>query len=153
MVTLELKIPPPAVALFLGLAAWVTSLFTAPIQNAPLLGTSVAIAVAVIGVAVSLAAVLDFRRARTSTNPRKPEASSSLVTGGVYRMTRNPMYVGVALVLVAWSVFLAAPWSLFAPVAFVAYITRFQILPEERALAALFGDAYARYQAKVRRWI
>lgn len=153
MSNLELKIPPPAVALVLGLAAWITSLFTASMQGAALPRMSVAIAFAVVGVAVSLAGIIVLRQARTTTNPTRPHASSSLVTAGVYRLTRNPMYAGVALVLVAWSVFLAAPWSFFAPVVFVAYVTRFQIIPEERVLASLFGGSYATYRAKVRRWL
>jgi len=75
-----------------------------------------------------------------------------LVTGGIYRFTRNPMYVGLLLVLVAWATFLSSLWTLVGPLAFVLYITRFQIKPEESALATLFGQPYADYRAKVRRW-
>jgi protein-S-isoprenylcysteine O-methyltransferase Ste14 len=112
-----------------------------------------AIAIALVGVAFSVAGVLAFRRARTTLDPTRPEQASSLVNSGVYRVTRNPMYVGLACVLVAWAVFLSSAWALLGPVAYVLYIGRFQIEPEERALATLFGSEYANYQARVRRWL
>lgn len=94
-----------------------------------------------------------FRRANTTVNPLKPQAASSLVTAGIYRYTRNPMYLGLLFLLVAWAVLLSSPFALLGPVAFVTYISRFQIVPEERVLAALFGAEYAAYQAGVRRWL
>ncbi|MNJ74873.1 hypothetical protein D3C77_718740 [compost metagenome] len=86
-------------------------------------------------------------------NPLKPASASALVTSGIYRVTRNPMYLGFALVLAAWTVFLASPFTLLGIAAFVLYIDRFQILPEERALHQLFGEAMDEYCARVRRWI
>ena len=83
----------------------------------------------------------------------KPEAASSLVTGGIYRVTRNPMYVGLLFVLVAWAAFLWAPWAMLGPILFVTYMNRFQIRPEERTLMRTFGDDYARYKIAVRRWL
>jgi protein-S-isoprenylcysteine O-methyltransferase Ste14 len=153
MSALELKIPPPAVTLVFAVAAWVVSTFTPTIEVAALYRAPMAVSIALIGGGVTVAGVIAFRRAQTTINPMKPETASSLITGGIYRITRNPMYVGLLLVLVAWSVFLAAPWSLIAPVAFVAYMARFQIIPEERVLSSLFGEAYATYKAKVRRWL
>jgi protein-S-isoprenylcysteine O-methyltransferase Ste14 len=106
-----------------------------------------------VGIGFSVGGVLAFRRARTTLNPTKPEQASSLVRSGVYRVTRNPMYVGLLCVLVAWAVFLSSAWALLGPLIFVLYIGRFQIAPEERALAKLFGSEFADYQAKVRRWL
>jgi len=83
----------------------------------------------------------------------KPEKASSLVTTGIYRFTRNPMYLGLLFVLFAWAVFLASVWALLGPVAFVFYIDRFQIAPEEAILAGMFGAAYTEYKARVRRWL
>ena len=83
----------------------------------------------------------------------KPQAASSLVVAGVYKITRNPMYLGLSLVLVGWAVFLWSAWALLGPVVFVAYISRFQIAPEERVLASLFGSEYSAYKTKVRRWL
>jgi protein-S-isoprenylcysteine O-methyltransferase Ste14 len=111
------------------------------------------IVLALVGLAFGVAGVVSFRRARTTVNPTTPAAASSLVSSGVYRITRNPMYVGLALLLFAWAVFLSSAWSLLGVLAFVLYIGRFQIVPEERALAQLFGSEYTAYQAKVRRWL
>jgi protein-S-isoprenylcysteine O-methyltransferase Ste14 len=105
------------------------------------------------GAAFDLAGLLAFLALRTTINPLKPERSSALATRGVYRVTRNPMYVGMAFLLLAWAIYLSALLPLAGPVAFVLYITRFQILPEERILRAMFGEKYAAYAARVRRWL
>ncbi len=126
----------------------------APLLQLPgALRLSAAAGISLVGIGFSAAGVLAFRRARTTVNPTKPESASSLVSSGVYRITRNPMYVGLSCVLVAWAVFLSSAWALLGPVAFVLYIGRFQIGPEERALAKRFGSEYVDYQAKVRRWL
>ena len=83
----------------------------------------------------------------------KPEGTSSLVTSGIYRFTRNPMYVGLLFVLIAWAVFLSTPWLVIGPFVFVLYMNRFQIEPEERVLFRLFGTAFATYKGAVRRWL
>ena len=153
MSALELKVPPLLVALTVALAMGAIASFTPTLDIDGMLRAAVAIVVAAAGLAVGLAGILAFRRATTTVNPMTPGKASSLVTGGIYRVTRNPMYVGVAIVLVAWAVFLASPWALVGVLAFAAYLTRFQIVPEERALASRFGDAYAIYAARVRRWL
>jgi len=107
----------------------------------------------VIGVAFSATGILSFRRVRTTVNPTRPDEASVLVSTGIYRVTRNPMYVGLLLVLVAWAVFLASAWALLGVAGFVLYMNRFQIAPEERALSRLFGSEYASYKARVRRWL
>ena len=94
-----------------------------------------------------------FRKAKTTMNPFKPDTSSALVSHGVYRFTRNPMYVGLLITLLGWAAFLWQPWALFFLPLFVLYITQFQIKPEERVLSSLFGTEYAEYMAKVRRWL
>lgn len=153
MPSLELKIPPPAVATVVALAMWGLS-FVVPALEVPwLYRVAAALAIALAGGAFSGAGVLAFRRARTTVNPLKPASASALVDSGIYRITRNPMYVGMLLVLVAWAVFLAAPWLLLGPLAFFLYIGRFQIAPEERVLSRIFGAAYTDYQARVRRWL
>ena len=153
MPSLELKIPPPAVALVVGLAmGWVSRYGV--LEGVPLAWrVGAALVVAAVGAAFDVAGILAFRRAKTTVNPMKPEKSAALVSTGVFRITRNPMYVGMVFILLAWAVYLASPWALFGPLAFAAYITRFQIKPEERVLAARFGDEFAGYQARVRRWL
>jgi protein-S-isoprenylcysteine O-methyltransferase Ste14 len=102
---------------------------------------------------VALSAVWLFRRFRTTVHPEKPENTTALVMTGIYRLTRNPMYVGVTLALLGWAVWLRVPVALLGPVAFVLYVNRFQIVPEERVLASKFGEAYAAYCRRVRRWV
>jgi len=112
-----------------------------------------AIGIAGVGVGFALTGVHAFHTAGTTVNPMQPTATSSMVTSGVYRLSRNPMYVGLLLALAGWAVFLshALPF-LFLP-AFVMYMNRFQIAPEERALSAKFGDEYEAYKRAVRRWL
>jgi protein-S-isoprenylcysteine O-methyltransferase Ste14 len=153
MSSLEAKVPPPAVAAVVAVAIWGTSRLAPLLQAPSVLRAVAAAAIALVGVGFSAAGILAFRRARTTVNPTTPEKASSLVNSGVYRITRNPMYVGLSCVLVAWAVFLSSAWALLGPVAFMLYIGRFQIAPEERALTKLFGSAYASYQARVRRWL
>lgn len=152
MTALELKIHPPVVALIVASAMWGVAR-VAPLLALPAsLRWCAALAFVLAGVALAGTGALAFRRARTTINPHTPEKSSSLVTTGPYRFTRNPMYAGIALVLTGWAVFLSSGWALLGLPAFVAFISRFQIAPEERTLARTFGPAYAEYRARVRRW-
>jgi protein-S-isoprenylcysteine O-methyltransferase Ste14 len=153
MRSLELKVPPPLVALAVGVVMWCVS-GLAPIVLLPTWARiAVASVVALAGGAFSIAGLVAFRRAKTTVNPMKPASATSLVSSGVYRFTRNPMYVGLLLVLVGWAVFLSSAWVLFGPLFFLLYIGRFQIAPEERVLAAKFGAEFDRYRGQVRRWL
>lgn len=105
------------------------------------------------GAAIALSGVVSFRRARTTVNPLKPETSTSLVSSGIYRITRNPMYLGMLAVLLAWAAYLPSVLALLGPAAFSLYITRFQIVPEERVLHSLFGAEFVEYTQRVRRWL
>jgi protein-S-isoprenylcysteine O-methyltransferase Ste14 len=153
MQSLELKIPPPIIAVLVAFAMWGISLITPLLEVSKTYRSPLAIAIAAVGVAVAIAGTISFRQAKTTVNPLKPESTSSLVNSGIYQFTRNPMYLGMLMVLVAWAVFLSSIWSLLGLPAFFFYIDRFQIAPEEKALIKLFGNDYAAYQTKVRRWI
>jgi protein-S-isoprenylcysteine O-methyltransferase Ste14 len=153
MNSLELKIPPPAVAALVAAIMWGISLITPLLEIALFTRVSAAIMFALAGSGFSLAGVISFRRAKTTVNPMKPETATSLVSTGIYRVTRNPMYVGLLLVLIAWAAYLTSAWALLGPLGFVLYISRFQIAPEERVLSTLFGAEYTAYQSKVRRWL
>jgi protein-S-isoprenylcysteine O-methyltransferase Ste14 len=100
-----------------------------------------------------VAGVLSFKNADTTVNPMKPEESSSLVTSGIYRFTRNPMYVGFLLFLVSWAVFLSNLYSLALSVIFVLYMNQFQIKPEEKMLNKIFKEEFYEYTKGVRRWL
>lgn len=100
-----------------------------------------------------LAGVLSFRRMETTVNPLTPEATTTMVTSGIYRFSRNPMYLGFLFVLVGWAIHLSNLLGFaFLPL-FVWYMNRFQILPEERALASKFYEVFTAYKRSVRRWI
>jgi protein-S-isoprenylcysteine O-methyltransferase Ste14 len=113
----------------------------------------VAFTLLIAGFAVAIAGVVSFRRARTTVNPLNPEKSSALVVSGIFRWTRNPMYLGVLVCLLGVVVWFGSVPALLVPVVFVAYIDRFQIVPEETALRARFGEEFESYRARVRRWI
>jgi protein-S-isoprenylcysteine O-methyltransferase Ste14 len=153
MDSLELKVLPDFVVAILAAAMWGVSLFTPHIQLQPVARMLAAATIALVGAAFTIAGIVSFRRAKTTVSPLKPESASSLVSSGVYTITRNPMYVGLLSLLVAWAVFLSSPLALVGPLAFFLYIGRFQIAPEERALSNLFGSEYANYRARVRRWL
>ena len=153
MDALELKIPPPIVALLIGVAMWFGSRL-GPTLEVPFVVRTVAfVALGLLGGATALAGNLEFRRARTTINPLRPQNATALVTSGVYRYTRNPMYVGLALLVLGWAAFLCSPWAIAGPVLFVLYISRFQIEPEEKILSAKFGAEYSSYLSRARRWL
>ena len=151
--SLELKVPPPAVALLLGVLMWLASSPATSVEVPFGPRVAVALVLVSVGLVVGLAGMVSFWRAKTTINPTKPAATSSLVTGGVFRFTRNPMYLSLLLYLLAWAVYLSNVSAvLFVPV-LVLYLNQFQIKPEERALSSLFGPEYAAYKARVRRWL
>lgn len=152
MSSLNLKVPPPVVLLICAALMWLLSLLF-PTTNAPALSVIVAPILGVIGLCIAASGILSFRKAATTVNPLTPEKTSSLVIVGIYKLTRNPMYLGLLFVLLAWSVFLSNLYSASMLIVFVLYMTQFQIKPEETALTAIFGEAYLAYKKSVRRWI
>lgn len=153
MKALENRIPPPLVAALVALCMWLLAGSNPAFAgNALILATAVA-SVVLVGIIFCVSGVISFRRARTTVNPLQPHKASALVTSGVYRISRNPMYVGFAFLLLGWALALAAPLAFLGVPAFLLFITRFQIIPEERALTALFGVEFERYCAAVRRWL
>lgn len=153
MSALDHRIPPPLVGALVAAAMWGCATLGPQLPMPPMLRHAVVGVLVAAGLAFDLFGLLAFRASRTTINPLKPACASVLVTGGVYRITRNPMYVGMGLLLLAWAVHLSALLPFAGPVAYVLYITRFQIRPEERVLAEIFGGAYAAYAARVRRWL
>lgn len=150
---LELKIPPVVVFLFVGVGMWFVAV-SLPVADIAIPGSgSIAIVMLAAGGAVAVPAVLRFRRHDTTVHPNRPEKTSTIVTTGIYRYTRNPMYLGLACLLTAWALWLGNIAALAGVPLFIAYMTRFQIKPEEGALRELFGDSYVEYTTTVRRWI
>ena len=153
MSVVELKVPPPIVALVVALLMWLTPAVAAFAQVPYPARVLCAVVLVCIGQSISIAGMVAFQRAKTTVNPLKASLASSLVIQGVYQYTRNPMYVGLLLTLLAWAVFLANPLAVLWVVVYVLYITRFQIIPEERVLASLFGAEYEAYKRRVCRWV
>lgn len=153
MRSLELKIPPVAVwlltAALMGLAAWAV-----PGLNFALSGSRVIAAGLIVGGAgVSILGVISFRRAKTTVNPLQPAKASTLVATGIYRVSRNPMYLGLLVALLGWAILLSNPIAFLLPPLFVLGMNRWQIVPEEQALTLRFGPAFAAYKIRTRRWL
>ncbi|NOT87842.1 MAG: isoprenylcysteine carboxylmethyltransferase family protein [Lysobacter sp.] len=151
--SLDNRIPPPVVMLSIGVAMWLLARLAPQFAVHFLLQWPLATALAVAGLLCEVLPGLRFGRAGTTVNPLRPQNSSRLVVEGLNRYSRNPMYLGQLLLLFAWAVILAHPVSALLAPLFALYITRFQIVPEERSLAAHFGAEYEAYRARVRRWI
>ena len=153
MPTLELKVPPPAVALLVGVAMWGAARLLPAVQFTGQWRPIFAGVCAGFGVIVAILGVWAFRRAKTTVNPVTPEKASSVVTSGIYSYTRNPMYLGLTAELVGWAIWLSVPWVFLGPVALMLYLRRFQIVPEERIMSSKFGREYDEYRQRVRRWL
>jgi protein-S-isoprenylcysteine O-methyltransferase Ste14 len=153
MTGLDARIPPLVVAVIAGGFMWSIAALTPALRIDVPARWFVSAGLATAGALIVCAGVLSFVRARTTVDPTAPEAASALVTTGIYRVSRNPMYVGFAVALLGWAVFLENPLSVLAVAAFVVYIDRFQITPEERALEARFGADFRSYTRKVGRWL
>lgn len=152
MTFLELKIPPVLTLLiFIGLAFLLHYLALGSVLPLWLIETSPVLIVA--GVLATLSGVWQFRRAQTTVDPTRPDKASKLVTGGIYQYTRNPMYVGMALVLGAAVLKSGLVVSVLLIPLFIWYMTCFQIKPEERAIEGIFGEEYIEYKQRVRRWL
>jgi protein-S-isoprenylcysteine O-methyltransferase Ste14 len=153
MQKLELKIPPLVVGVIIAMLMWLISwalptyVFAFPLQQ------DVAVGFWLAGVVITGVAVMSFGRAKTTVNPMKPESTASLVQSGIYRFTRNPMYLGFFFALVGLGVLLGNALAVLLLSVFIFYMNRFQIEPEERALTALFGREYVAYSSRVRRWL
>lgn len=148
------RLPPLALTLLLAVLMWGAArgwpqfFFHWP----PARG--LAVAVGLVGTVICLLGVASFRRAGTTVNPTRPEGASALVVGGIYRYSRNPMYLGFVLGLVAWGLWLSSTLALACgPLLFVLCLNWLQIIPEERVLEAKFGDSYRTYKNQVRRWL
>jgi len=147
---LENRIPPPVLTLLVGVGMWAAA--PGPVRFVGGRALAAALAFVCAG-ALGLPALRSFRRAGTTIDPIHVDRAGHLVTEGIYRITRNPMYVALASLVVAWACLLPGLRVWAGPAFLVFWLDRFQIVPEERALTARFGEAYVRYGERVRRWL
>ncbi|HEX5393767.1 MAG TPA: isoprenylcysteine carboxylmethyltransferase family protein [Rhodocyclaceae bacterium] len=153
MKSLETKIPAPVVAAILGGVMKFYALSAhIQIDASPLLET-IGVKFAELSALIALSAFVSFWFAKTTINPLDPSQASALVTSGIFRITRNPMYLSLLLLLIAYTIRLGSWVEGIGPILFAAYVTRFQIIPEERILSEKFGSAFLAYMSRTRRWI
>ena len=153
MKALQLKVPPALLMLIFMALMWSMDQLLPVFKQPWAWHEWAARGVLILAVSLVVGGIISFRLARTTVDPTQPENATTVVTTGVYRLTRNPMYLGFLLVLLACGFKLTNPITwLFLPV-FVVYMNQFQIKPEEHALTQLFGTAYTEYQQQVRRWL
>ena len=145
------KIPPPIVTLIFGLSIYFSrGIFQlVEIKYSFYFG----ILLLILGFIILISAVRLFRKDETTVNPLSPEQATKLVTDGIFKYSRNPMYLGMALVLGSIAIFFNLIGGIILVALFCAYITKFQILPEERAMRDLFSDDFDKYTKVTRRWI
>ena len=148
---LDTKIPPPIVAIFIGVCIyfsrdWLPS-FTSDHLFYAGLGCEF------LAVVINLTAIFSFIKSKTTINPVKPQTATSLVTTGAFAFSRNPMYLGLLLFLFGFALQVNIVGGIPLLLLFVLYIDRFQIIPEERALAEKFGQEFQEYAENVRKWI
>lgn len=143
--------PPPVLALAAGAAMWAARDLGPRIEFPGRVPLAAALAGA--GLLIDLVSVAAFVRARTTVNPLAPDKANALVVGGLYRFSRNPMYLGMLMILLGWAAYLAQPLTLAVAAAFVVLIEVLQIRPEEKALEEKFGEDYRAYKKRVRRWL
>ena len=151
MIDIKTKFPPPLVALTFGfLINYTKNIFPKiEIRNEIIFGSFMII----IGLIIILSAIILFKKYQTTITPLNPSNATKLITDGIYKFSRNPMYLGLLLVLVGISIILSLTGGFFFILLFILYINLFQIIPEENAMVDLFKDEFLEYKKNVRRWI
>jgi len=150
---MELKIPPPIVAALFALTMWGMATIATFAALTIHVSWVVSLVLLVVALAIDFFALISFQIAKTTINPMQPHKASQLVVVGIYKFTRNPMYLGLAVIMLAFVIWFGNLINIALLFTFVWYITQYQIIPEERALVKLFGDDFIAYQSSVRRWI
>jgi protein-S-isoprenylcysteine O-methyltransferase Ste14 len=153
LLALELKIPPPIYFILCAIGIWALAGFDWKMPEQFGAAHTIAVLLKISGVVIAIIAVVQFRMARTTIHPQKPEHTSQLVTSGIFQLSRNPMYLGMALILFGIASWHGVLISFVFPLIFITVITWLQILPEERAMRAKFGATYETYCKNVRRWL
>jgi len=147
------KIPPVAQVIIFAIIAWVASNYVPIFNFRGAYSIPLSIITGGLGLVLVIWSVGQFRRANTSVDPMSPESAERFLTSGFYRITRNPMYLGMALLLFAWVFYIGAFSAIIGAAGFITCMSIWQIPFEEAALSKRFGTEYQKYKATVRRWI
>ncbi len=153
---LKLKCPPPIVMLLSGLLSLLLSQRGGEflqLQIADMSNLLWPLSFLLAGVALAAAGVKEFITHHTTINPLEPNKTKHLVMSGVFQLTRNPMYLGMLIVLLGWGDFLDNFLGFSGALVFFLYMTAFQIKPEEAIMRDKFGEPYRQYCQSVRRWL
>jgi protein-S-isoprenylcysteine O-methyltransferase Ste14 len=148
-----LRVPPPIIALVAAALIWALHRWLPLTHWIESPWNRLGVLAGALGLTISVMAFMQFRRAGTTVNPLDPKQATLLVTDGIFSVTRNPMYLGLLLLLVGWAIWLGSASVWVIPPLFWAVITFGQIIPEERVLSQLFGARYMSYTREVARWI
>jgi protein-S-isoprenylcysteine O-methyltransferase Ste14 len=151
--TSGVRFPPPFIAAGVFVVGYAIDRF-APLRLAADPGATQRVAgwcLVAASLLLAASAVFLFRRAGTTPNPTRP--TTALVVHGPYRFTRNPMYVGFAILYLGSTLLLNSVWPLVLFPVMITLLDKLVIAREEGYLAAKFGDEYRAYKARVRRWL
>ena len=148
---MKTKIPPPIIALICIILNYLSTYIINPIKfpNTEIISGFIFL----VGLLTAIFAILLFKKYKTTVNPIDPEETTTLVTTGIFSITRNPMYLGLFFLISSTVLFFGSWLGIIILVIFVWYINKFQIIPEEQAMEKLFGNKYNEYRKNVRRWI
>lgn len=150
---MENKIPPPLYMFFFAALTYLVHQWWPMEVGDPLARNILAACLFIWASVFLLLSLADFIKHKTTVNPLDPAKARTLVIKGVFRFSRNPMYLGMLLLLMAWMLYLGNPLGVLFVAAFGWVMNRWQIRPEERFLHEKFGDAYSDYCKRVRRWL
>ena len=145
------KIPPPIVTIICGIAIYFSKSYFNQFFNYN--NNTISLFLLILGLVVFISAVKSFRVHKTTVNPLEPRKASSLVTSGIFKFSRNPMYLGMLIILLSISFKFNLIGGMITSLFFYIFITKFQIIPEEEAMNELFGNQFIDYVKKTRRWI
>ena len=145
------RIPPPIVTFICGVSIYFSKSFFNQFLNFS--NNGISLFLLILGLIIFISAVRSFREQKTTVNPLKPKQASSLVTSGIFRFSRNPMYLGMLIILLSISFKFNLLGGIIISLLFFIFITKFQIFPEEEAMNELFGDKFTQYSNTTRRWI
>ncbi len=150
---MKLKIPPALQVAIFATLMWLIKKVTGSTHFEFEQQRTISWIIFSIGILIEIIAIYAFRKARTTADPLHPDKASKLVIVGIYKISRNPMYLGMLFILFSFVIRLGNLFTIPILILYIWYITTFQIKPEEKVLAKLFGEDYSIYCKKVRRWI